>query len=166
VIARQCAVVESVTPAPLRRAFSLLLRLEARHARMDLMADFTDKHLEETYKALIPLSAAALKMALALNGATAIALLAFMREATGHPNLRRPILILVIGVALAAFAHAGAYITQLILFIESKLKRDGHHSVPWWAHHEWYLLLNIALVLLSIGAFCWGAISASHRIHP
>jgi hypothetical protein len=120
---------------------------------------FDDKHREETYKALITLATGVLKMALGLNGAAVIALLAFVRDPGPHSNINRPIIIFVIGIVLAALAHVGAYLTQLVLFNESMGR-----AVP--PRHEWYLWISVGMVILSVAAFCWGAISAAHRIHP
>jgi hypothetical protein len=116
---------------------------------------FADKHLEETYKALMPLASGALKMALGLNGAAVVALLAFIRDAGPHPNVKEPIIIFVIGIVLAALGHIDAYISQLVLFEESKRRQAGR-VVPLWLRHEWYLWGGVILVVLSVAGLLLG----------
>ncbi len=125
--------------------------------------DIRDQHLIETYKALMPLSAAALKTVLLLNGGAAVALLAFLEKAAAeHLDMRRPMTIFVLGVVLAAVAHVGAYLTQLALYNESL---PGANT-PRWRRHGNFLWSSVLVVVLSIVAFCWGALSAVHRFHP
>jgi hypothetical protein len=86
-----------------------------------------------------------------------IALFAFIeRAAAEHLDMRHPVLILVAGIVVAALAHVGAYVTQLILYNETACRKI---LVP----PQVILWLCVVLIILSPGAFCWGAISAVYR---
>jgi hypothetical protein len=88
-----------------------------------------------------------------------IALFAFIeRGAAEHLDMRPPVLILVAGIVVAALAHVGAYVTQLILYNETACRKI---LVP----PQVILWLCVVLIILSLGAFCWGVISAVYRFH-
>jgi hypothetical protein len=127
-------------------------------------AAFRDQHLIETYKSLVPIAVGALRAVMLLNGGAAVALLAFLGSvvrggpSAPHLDMRWPMGLFVVGVALAGVAHVTSYITQLALYNESLLG-----SVPPWRLHFPWLWGSIIAVALSMAAFIWGAMSAVMR---
>lgn len=125
--------------------------------------DLKDELKLETYKRLGELGMLALRTVFLLNGGAAIALLAFLGNAAtpGKDVLKAAAIShmagsmnqFVIGIAFAAFATVLTYIMQLRLFREYM---DGTR-----AYHPIFLWSAIACVLLSIGAFIYGAHIAS-----
>jgi hypothetical protein len=72
----------------------------------------TPWHLEETYKALIPLSIEAIKMLALVNGGAAVAILAYLGNIAGHasaahqPNMVRPLVWFSAGLLVTAITFS------------------------------------------------------------
>ena len=75
----------------------------------------TPWHLEQTYKALIPLSIEAIKMLALVNGGAAVAILAYLGNIARYagvahqPNMVRPLLWFSAGLWAAAMTSIVAY---------------------------------------------------------
>jgi hypothetical protein len=121
----------------------------------------TDWHSEETYKGLIQLSAGALRFGALVNGGAVVALLALIGNLIGSgadvPDLKWPLTCFIIGITVAGLAQVTAYFTQLALYEESALSKPESGLYQ----HRTFLYMSLALVLLSIGLFCFGAFLAT-----
>ena len=127
------------------------------------MTNVQEQHLIETFKSLPQIAIAGLKITLILNGGAAVALLAFLEKSDVHYDMRWPMGCFVIGVTLAALAHAGAYISQLVLFQESRDKlfaKSPNIGEP----HKYVLWGSILIAISSIIAFCVGSLIAVSRL--
>lgn len=126
----------------------------------------TDWHAQETYKGLIEISLSGLRFSIFSNGGAALALLAFLGQASvtaiSLAAAKQAIAIFIIGVALGGAAHVTSYLTQLQLYGESAL---GSPEKGLFRHRN-LLYLTVFLVALSIVAFAVGALSGVSAIQP
>jgi hypothetical protein len=114
-------------------------------------------HALETYKGLIQLGQSVLCLLSILNGGAAIAILAFVGDAlpsSQEISITGPILLFVAGLGLAGATAVVSYIMQLRLYGETIGTAEGNlHSV--------WLKIAIVLSVLSLIAFCVGAVWAA-----
>ena len=119
-----------------------------------------NEHALETYKSLINISVAGLKLLALLNGGAAVALLAFIGNISGKglsiPDMRWPMGFFLGGLALCGFAFFFSYCTQYILYQEimgGLQKQQRHRHIIW-------LRLALVSALLSLIAFVIGSFLA------
>jgi len=122
-----------------------------------------DGHAIETYKSLINISLAGLKLLALLNGGAAVALLAFIGNISGKnlpvPDLRWSMAFFLGGLSLCGLAFFLSYLTQFILYQEvmnDKIKKQISR------HIVWHRLASI-IALLSLVAFIIGSFLAVNR---
>ena len=117
------------------------------------MEGFTKEHAIETFRSLITIAVAALQMLVLLNGGAIVALLAYLGQLSSRSDLAgrvaTPLAWFVAGLILAGLAFIGAYVTQLLLYGESVLKKKERHGIA--------LRMTVIVSLLSVGAFAVGA---------
>lgn len=113
-------------------------------------------HRIETYKSMISISTEGFKYLALLNGGAAAGMLATidkLRVAIEHFALQKALLCFVAGLVLNGFAIAASYLTQLAVYNESiSVLRRGLH--------RWLVNIAVLLYVLSLTAFCSGAMTA------
>jgi len=119
--------------------------------------EINDELKIETYKRLGEIGVLGLKTGFLLNGGAAIAILTFVGNIVQTDKnlageLAWSIEKFVAGIVCTAVAVVLTYIMQLRLFREYVDALTSRHPCP--------LRIAVALVLTSIGLFCWGAIVA------
>lgn len=128
-----------------------------------MSSDFKTQHAVETYKSLVQISVAGLKLLALLNGGAAVALLAYLGNIAGKgvaaPDVRFSMASYLVGLVLCGLAFAASYLTQLRLYNES-IGARGSAAGP----HQLWLWLAMALALLSLAAFAIGSYSAALRL--
>ena len=122
--------------------------------------DIQSEHTIETYKSLIHFGTFGLKFVQVVNGGAAIALLAFMGDASksagGGPDLVAPMFLFILGVFLGGIATVTSYLTQLKLYNEALGDvKPGRHI--------WLLWISISLLVLGLLSFAAGAMCAALR---
>lgn len=119
-------------------------------------------HALETYRSLIQISLAGLKIMALLNGGAAVALLAYLGNIAGKdvtaPDLRFSMGSFLAGLVFCGLAFLASYLTQFWLFNEEV--RPGALRGP----HQLWLALGVAFAFLSLLAFGAGAFSATMRL--
>ncbi len=119
--------------------------------------EFDNAKRLETFKSLIQIAVAGLRLLVVLNGGAAIALLAYLGNVAGKraavPEVLFAIGCYLAGLFLTGFAFFCSYLTQLALFNESM------GNVRPGAHKKW-LRGAMVLVVLSLSAFAAGSVSA------
>ena len=128
-----------------------------------MASNFQDEHSIETYKSLVQISIAGLKLLALFNGGAAVALLAYLGNIAGKgvaaPDVRFPMGCYLLGLVLCGLAFLSGYLTQLRLYNESI--GGGGSGV---LRHEVWLYLAIVLAFLSLAAFAVGSYSAAQRL--
>jgi uncharacterized membrane protein YidH (DUF202 family) len=120
----------------------------------------------ETYRSMISHSSAAVKAVMLINGGSAIALLAFMRniwkpETAGQmPDIILPMVLFVFGLFLAAFAAGTSYLTQFTFYREDL----GYSIDRWWKKHSLWLYISVGSFFLGLFFFVAGGVFAAVRI--
>jgi hypothetical protein len=131
----------------------------------------TPWHLEETYRALIPLSVEAIKMLALVNGGAAVAILAYLgnlaKYVAHQPNMVRPLMWFCAGLLASATTFIVAYHTQLRLYQEERDRADGKPVVQL---HGYLItvgsfLLFFAAVAFAVGCYT-GASAMKKATHP
>lgn len=121
------------------------------------------EHAIETYKSLINISVAGMKMLMILNGGATVALLAYLGNVTGKgqtaPDMRLPMGFFIGGLVFCSLTMFCSYLTQLRLYQESVGLSTGSKSLG----HKFWLNFGIISALLSIVAFAIGSFLAVVR---
>jgi hypothetical protein len=131
--------------------------------------DIKNEHAIETYKSLINISVAGLKLLALLNGGAVVALLAFIGNISGKglliPDMRLPMGCFLAGLAFCSFALLLSYWTQFILYQEifDNLGKQGRNFHVLW-HRLALILAILGLVAFVIGSF-W-AVTKLQNICP
>lgn len=124
---------------------------------------FEEERAIETYKSLIQISVAGLKLLALLNGGAAIALLAYLGNIAGKglsiPDIRFSMGAYLVGLFLCGLAFAFSYLTQFRLYNEA-LGR----AAPGIGKHQFWLWLTFIIALLSLVAFAVGSYCATLRL--
>ncbi|MGA3309845.1 MAG: hypothetical protein ABSD08_14695 [Xanthobacteraceae bacterium] len=121
-------------------------------------------HLEETYKSLITLSVACLKILAFVNGGAAVAVLTYLGNLSAHSttprhfNITPAILCYCGGLFAALFAFMFAYLVQLQLFKEESVLYVGLLAKR---KHQWFLYTAMVLCFLSAILFAAGCLTAA-----
>ena len=128
---------------------------------------FDEDQALETYKSMISIGTEALKALQLINGGAIVALLAYLGQASGRPQLAalaaKPLTLFVGGLVAATLAFLGTYITQLTLLNE----HFGSASFSRRPKHMTWLMGTIGVALLSLVLFAWGSFSAVAGLsHP
>jgi hypothetical protein len=116
-----------------------------------------NEHAIETYKSLINISLAGLKLLALLNGGAAVALLTFVSNIYGK-NLPVPDILWAMGCFLGGLAFCGvafffSYLTQFILYqevMEEKLKTQRNRHIP--CHRFASIFSLLSLIAFIIGS--------------
>lgn len=120
---------------------------------------FNETHAAETYKSLISISVEGLKSVLLLNGGSIVAILTYLGHASSGPQLavriKCSLVWFVVGLVTVGFAFVTSYLTQLALYNES-INPKSYKGTK----HQCYLWVTLALVVLSLASFAFGAFSA------
>src|SRR5690606_6982715 len=91
----------------------------------------------------------------------AVAILALVGDLYGNgvpaPPVKVPMIMFILGIVSAGFAHAFAYVLQLRLYGESALDVPNKGLL----RHGLLLYTALSLAVISIILFGWGAIKAS-----
>ncbi len=128
-----------------------------------MTSDFQTEHAIETYKSLVQISVAGLKLLALLNGGAAVALLAYLGNIAGKgvaaPDVRFSMGSYLVGLVLCGLAFAASYLTQLRLYNES-IGASGSGT----GRHQLWLWAAMILALLSLAAFAIGSYSAALRL--
>lgn len=128
-----------------------------------MKSDFSNQHAIETYKSLVQISVAGLKLLALLNGGAAVALLAYLGNVAGKgvaaPDVRFSMASYLAGLVLCGLAFAASYLTQLSLYNESVGERRSAVGP-----HQLWLWLAMTLALVSLAAFAIGSYSAALRL--
>lgn len=118
-------------------------------------------HWLETYRSLITLSIEGFKFSALANGGAAVALLAYLGNATGRasqpPDMRLPMAAFLVGLCACGLTMLLAYLTQLKLLNEISRMESPRVS------HSWPLWLAILMFMFSIAAFAVGSWQAVIR---
>src|SRR5437016_4386721 len=115
---------------------------------------------------MISVGTEALKALQLINGGAIVALLAYLGQASGRPQLAalaaKPLTLFVGGLVAATLAFLGTYVTQFTLLNE--FFKGASFRGP--KHMKW-LLGTIGVALLSLVLFAWGSFSAVAALsHP
>ena len=120
---------------------------------------FDEDHALETYKSMISVGTEALKALQLINGGAVVALLAYLGQASGRPQLgalaAKPLLLFLGGLFAATLAFLGTYVTQFAIlneFFNNPSSRKPKHMV--------WLFITIGIALVSIGLFACGSFAA------
>lgn len=128
-----------------------------------MASNFEDERAIETYKSLVQISLAGLKLLALLNGGAAVALLAYLGNIAGKgmsaPDVQFPMGCYLVGLVLCGLAFLASYLTQLRLYNESVGGRGSGAG-----RHELWLYLAIILAFLSLAAFAFGSYSSAQRL--
>ena len=125
--------------------------------------------IEETYKALVPLSIEALKILALANGGACVALLTFCGNLASKGqspllgNFKPAIISYCLGLASTMLAFLFAYYTQLRLYNEEKHR---HEVGPPKELHGWLIAITGLLAMSAVFAFVYGSITAADVIQP
>ena len=118
-------------------------------------------HIAETYRGLVTLSVEALKILGLINGGAAVALLAYAgnNRLGAPPSEFKPALFWYCGGVVAiALAFVVAYLTQLRLYTEERLKVSGV-NVP--ERHSIGIAVAVVLALGAAATFVFGCLSTA-----
>jgi hypothetical protein len=124
-------------------------------------------HLEETYKALVPLSIEALKILALANGGACVALLTLCGNLASKDqdpplgNFKPAIIWYCLGLASTMLAFISAYGSQLRLYNEEKHR---HEVGPPKELHGMLISITGILALFAVFAFVYGSITAADVI--
>lgn len=125
-----------------------------------MTSDLQAQHAIETYKSLVQISVAGLKLLALLNGGAAVALLAYLGNIAGKgvpaPDVRLSMACYLLGLVLCGLAFVASYLTQLRLYNEA-VAAPGSGA----GRHELWLRLAIGLAMLSLFAFSIGSYLAA-----
>jgi hypothetical protein len=118
--------------------------------------NLAQEHWIETYKSLITLSLEAFRFSALANGGSAVALLAYLGNVAGKPdvivpNMSCPMLAYLFGLLLCGIAVLFGYLTQLQLLQEIGKSKKAILS------HKYYLWLAILTYAFSLIAFGIGS---------
>ncbi|WP_369952331.1 hypothetical protein [Ralstonia syzygii] len=125
-------------------------------------AEFDRQHKIETYKSMVSISVEAFKYLALLNGGAAAGMLAAadkMVKILPLCPLRVTLTCFVIGLLVDGLALFFSYWTQNTLF------NEGFGRAP-AGHHVGKVRAATILCILSLLAFCAGALVAALNIHP
>jgi hypothetical protein len=118
--------------------------------------DFKEEHAIETFKSLINISLAGLKLLALLNGGAAVALLAFIGNVSGKglsiPDMRLPMGFFLGGLVFCGIAFLLSYLTQYFLYQEIRGIKTTSHVV--------FLIFAFTFSFLSLAAFASGSLLA------
>lgn len=124
--------------------------------------DIQREHAIETFKSLIQISLAGLKLLALLNGGAAVALLAYLGNVAGKglspADMRLPMGCYLAGLLFCGLAFTSSYLTQFWLYNESM-----EQPVPGSVSHQFWLWSGMTLALLSLAAFGLGSYLAAVR---
>lgn len=107
-------------------------------------SDFGTSHYLETYKSLVTLAAEGFKFVALINGGAAVALLAYLGNASGKgpaPDMRAAMLMFLVGLACCGVSMLFAYLTQLRRL--NDIVENANTSPSW--------RLSVALVFFVLG---------------
>lgn len=125
--------------------------------------DIQREHAIETFKSLIQISLAGLKLLALLNGGAAVALLAYLGNVAGKglspADMRLPMGCYLAGLLFCGLAFASSYLTQYWLYNES-MEQPVPRIV---SRHTSWLWSGMTLALLSLAAFGIGSYLAAVR---
>jgi heme/copper-type cytochrome/quinol oxidase subunit 2 len=117
-------------------------------------------HSQETYRSMIGFGTNLLQFCFLANGGATIALLTFVGDLSAKsaqvPDMTLPAVFFVVGIVLAGVAGVLAYFVQFVLFNETPQQA----AVGGWRSHVRWLWLALLAIVLSIGAFAAGALTA------
>ena len=122
--------------------------------------DFRKEHAVETFKSLIEISLAGLKLLALFNGGAAVALLAYLGNVAGKglpvPRMHFPMSCYVVGLFCCGLAYLSGYMTQAVLYGEI-VEREPEGS------HVKYQVAGVITAAASLVAFVWGSLAAVLR---
>ena len=127
---------------------------------------FDEDQALETYKSMISVGTEALKALQLVNGGAIVALLAYLGQASGRPQLAalvtKPLSLFLAGLVAATLAFLGTYLTQFTLlneFFKGRSFRGPKHMT--------WLLSTISVALVSLVLFALGSFAAVAALsHP
>jgi hypothetical protein len=117
-------------------------------------------HRTETYKSMISISVELFKFLALLNGgaaAGAIASFQVLLKSIAIQDLKISIGLFIAGLVLTGLAITCSYLTQLELYKGSVREEENQHP--------YFLFAALSCCLLSLSAFCWGALNAVIAAH-
>lgn len=117
-------------------------------------------HTQETYRSMIEFGKGMLRFTFLANGAAVISVLTFLGNlyAKGGPvpNMKVALASFLAGILLSGGATLTTYFIQFMLYNESINNVDGDG----WSSHVRWLYTTLALIVLSMLAFAFGAFDA------
>ncbi|HEY8118559.1 MAG TPA: hypothetical protein VIE91_04910 [Methylophilaceae bacterium] len=124
--------------------------------------NITQEHWLETYKSLITLSLEAFRFSALANGGAAVALLAYLGNLAGRPNMAMvdmscPMMAYLSGLVLCGVSVLFGYLTQL------KLLNEIGKTEKFFFGHSCYLLMALGMYIASLTAFGYGSYLAVLR---
>ena len=121
-------------------------------------------HLQETYKALLPLSVEALKMLGLINGGAAVALLTYAGALVTHggsaPHIKWAIFWYCAGLFVTVLTFIIAYCTQLVLYDEERKRHQGLQVRERHAIGVGFAIVLALFAAIAFGLGCWSAAQA------